>query len=87
VDLYKRRTAPAVAVKFTGDPADLDEILRDTAYKIRIRDTGVWQIIKNGIPTLLLISGEWVIRQRNGDIQVLGNEEFHRTYERVSWDA
>jgi len=85
VDLYKRRTTPTWAIKFDGDPDHLDEILKNTPYEVKARrDTGVWQITKSGIPTLLLIAGEWVVRQLNGDIQILGNEEFHRTYERVS---
>lgn len=85
MDLYKRRTTPTWAVKFTGDPAHLDEILRDTGYAVKARfDPGVWQIIKNGAPALLIMTGEWVVRQLNGDIQVYSNLDFHNTYEKVS---
>lgn len=86
MDLYKRRTTPTWAIKFGGDPAYLDEILRGTPYELRTTNQpGVWRLHKDYYFAVgLLRAGEWVVRQQNGDIQVLGNEEFHRTYERVS---
>lgn len=84
-EMYRRRTHPVHAVKFSGDPETLNELLKDTPYEIKARfDPGVWQVAKNGVPTFLIIEGEWMVRQLNGDIQVLDNTQFHHAYERVS---
>lgn len=85
MELYKRRMAPVWAVQFNGDLEDLDELLRDTRYTLHARrDSGVWQLAKNGIPTLLLLEGEWVVRQRNGDVQIFSQAQFQNEYEKVS---
>lgn len=85
MDLYKRRTTPVWAVKFSGDPEELNDLLKQSPYELKARfDPGVWQVAKNGIPIFLLIEGEWLVRQLNGDIQVYDNTQFHHEYERVS---